>query len=161
MEVLRPTMLPYGKPTLSFPDQAALGWAALVLGLSVLLAGVLLTILLLTQGTVGAATGDALAGLCFLALLWLFGIGLSYACVRDLLGKPTWHVSSTHVWRTRGSKVIVTVELAQAPEATVVDSRRRGHTMWFSVRLGGQNVITPSRDVAYQIAGLWRRARGA
>jgi hypothetical protein len=156
--MLRPPMDPRGQPILSFPDRLALGWAALLAGLFTLFGGLLLTGLILAEG-IGELNGDAMAGLFLVAFLWLFGAAFSWAALRDVIGKPAWHVSSTHVWRTRGARTVDVLALRDQPSAIVVDMRRSGRTMWFAVQFPGHSLAAPSQAIARQIVELWQRER--
>jgi hypothetical protein len=149
---------PQGPPLLSFPDPQALGWVPLLAGLACLGGGTLLTGLIAAEG-VGELNGDVMAGFCLVASLLLFGLGFSYACLRDIVGKPTWHVSRSHAWRARGGRTVESIALREQPSATVVDTRRNGVTVWFAVQLGPYSIVAPSEDAALQIAQLWQSAR--
>lgn len=148
-----------GKPIFSFPDHLALGWVALLAGLFTLAGGLTIAGLVAAEG-VRTWNGDSIAVVVLVLGLVALGGFFAFGAARDMIGKPTWHVSSTHVWRVRGGRTTHVFPLAEQKSATVVDLRRGGATLWFEVRFDERRaVVAPSEATARQIAGLWERAR--
>ncbi len=146
-----------GEPELSFPDRDGLGWVGLLGGLACLLPGLLLLGLMPTA-TSTSWTADALGGVCLVVALLLLGFGFSYSSLRDIVGKPTWHVSRTHVWRVRGGRVVDRLALRDQRSVRIVDVRRRGVTVRNKVQLDDQSITVPDQDAARRVWEHWRRA---
>lgn len=149
---------PRGEPVLSFPDPVVMGWGALLAGLFCLGGGVAITAGVIAEG-IRRIDGDMIAVFVLVGLLALLGGALSLVSLRDIVGKPTWHVSRTHAWRVRGGRTVDLFALKDQPTATVVDTRRGGATVWFAVQLGPHSIVAPSQDAAHRIAELWQSAR--
>lgn len=157
--MLRPTMSdPRGEPVLSFPDPVVMGWGGLLAGLFCLGGGLAIALGVIADG-VRRIDGDLIAVFFLVGMLLLFGGALSFVALRDVLGKPTWHVSRTHAWRVRGGRTVDLIALREQPAASVVDTRRNGVTVWFAVQLGAHSIVAPSQDAAHRIAELWQSAR--
>lgn len=150
----------YGTPLLSFPDLRAMGWVGLIVGLGCLGAGSLVGVLIAVEGF-RELNGDVMAGFGLIGFLVLFGLGFSLVCLRDIVGKPTWHVSRSHAWRMRGGRAIETITFRDEAQPTVIEHRRNGVTVGYSVRFGRTSLAVPNQGTAHQIADLWRDARRA
>jgi hypothetical protein len=149
----------YGAPLVSFSDPRAPKWALLVLGVTLLFTGGLLVLIVAAEG-MPASRDDALGLGVLLALCMLGGALCAALGLRDLVTKPEWHVSATHVYRTRGTRVVRSIALREQPSATMTQIVRYGVVIAVRVNLGRAAVMAPNLDTAQAIVNAWHCATG-
>jgi hypothetical protein len=150
-------MTEFGTTLFSFPDPRAPKWALVILGLALLVAGGLIGLVFAIDPP--SNLSDAIGFGAMIALFLVGGASLAAFGVWDLRTAPEWHVTATHAFRARGSRVVRAIALREAPTASMTQNVRYGHVVSVRVDLGRAAVIAPSVDVARAIVGAWQNAR--
>lgn len=158
---------PFGPIRFSFREAPGPIWAGLALGLALIAAGALLGLVFTVEGTAHASPEDARAVVILLAMTAGSGLLVTPLALYGLVRRAEWHVTSTHLYRTRGARVLRSHELAKLPAPLVTDVYRYGQLIGVRVSFGeprwnevqAPGAFAPSRDVATAIADAWQAAR--
>lgn len=148
-----------GKILFSFPDARAPKWALFILGLALLAAGGLLVLVFAVEQTPEPIDEDAIGAGVLLGGLLLGGAASAFFGLRDLVGRPEWHVTASHAYRTRGTKVIRSIALAEQPTPQLTAFQRYGHVVSVRVQLGRSAIMMPSMEAAQTVVNAWRTAK--
>lgn len=148
----------YGEPLFTFGDHRAPQWAAVALGLALLLAAIIVGLLLVFAAAPPAGIADLVGAALIVGLMGFGGVVFSVIGVRDLLTDPEWHVSSTHVFRTRGTRVIKAFALRDLPPPRLEVHDAYGWTMGVWIYFGRRVIVAPTEDVAQAVAQVWQEA---
>jgi hypothetical protein len=145
----------------TFRDPRAPQWALFILGLALLAGGALLTLILVIEGVPTELNGDAFAAIGMLGTLGLGGFAATVFGLRSLIWSPEWQVTATHAVRRRGTRVLRTVVLSDAPAPTLMQIVRYGQVISVRVTFGKAVIVAPNLDIAHALVDVWRRADAA
>lgn len=147
-------MSQYGPINFSFRDPKVLHWAALALGLSLLLAAAIVGLMFLLEPP--RHTNDFVGALVLLGVLLVGGVSSTAYAIFNIAAPAEWHVTASHVFRARGERIVRSIAFRGTPAPNLTQIVRYGEVISVRVQFKGAYLMVPTLDVARAIQASWK-----
>lgn len=145
----------YGRVDLSFREPTVRLWFIVVVGSVILLAAISSLVWILSSDR-GSANADLLAVTVTLSVLSLGSLANVIYSVYCLMFPGYWHLTQTHLYKIRGTRMLRVLELGALPQPHIAPLRRYGWTIAVWVRFGGKIIVAPNLEVANALVTGWK-----